>query len=230
MRLLVALASLALLAATPVSAQPFTDYTARLALELPDQWTAAPATVTRIPYVRASAGSNECHFVVVPRPATQDAEPARVRLAGRELLAESVWARMPPALPRVFAPDSTIQETRVDETPFWPIQFGAYNSAGRTVYAAVQFRPGFEYWGFCLARAGEDIPATFDQILRSVASTDDAQLRAAAEATEVQEASQEDTFRGYRDQLERERNSMNTMRTGVGGGLGGSSPSPSSGN
>lgn len=231
MRGLMALASLVVLAATPAAAQPFTDYTARLALELPEQWTVAPSAMTRMPYVRASSGTNECHFIVVARPATQDAEPYRVRLAGRELLAEPVWARMPPALPRVFAPDSTVQSTRVDETPFWPVQFGTYNSGGRTVHAAVQFRPGSEYWGFCLAREGEDAPTTFDQILRSVASTDDATLRAAVEAAELtqaaaanDEAANQRAFRGFRDQLESQRNQMSDNATGGNMGSGSGPP------
>jgi hypothetical protein len=228
MRGLIALAALITLAATPAAAQPFTDYTARLALELPDQWTVAPTAMTRMPYVRASSGTNECHFIVVARPATQDAEPYRVRLAGRELLAEPVWARMPPALPRVFAPDATVQTTRVDETPFWPIQFGVYTSAGRPVHAAVQFRPGAEYWGFCLAREGEDSAATFEQILRSVGSTDDAALRAAAEATELAQASSEEAnqraFRGFRDQLASQRGQMSDNATGGNMGSGSGPP------
>ncbi len=224
MRALVAFASLLLLAA-PAAAQPWSDPMARLALDVPDQWNVAPSGMTRMPYVRMSSGTNECHFVVVARPATQDAEPARVRLAGRELLADAVWARMPPALPRVFAPDSTVQSTHVDATPFWPIQFGTYNSAGRTVHAAVQFRPGSEYWGFCLAREGEDNAAVFNQILRSVASTDDAQLLAAIEAAPIQTASDgsdERTFEGFRDQLERERGNIAMMQSSIRGQMGGS--------
>lgn len=224
MRGLYLILCLTLASATSATAQPYADYASKIAFQAPDGWTVAPPALTRIPYIVASAGPKECHFLAVPRPATAETPPYDVRLVGREAIAPEVWTRMPSALPRVFGQNAAVTSTRVDEAPFWPIQFGQYSADGRIVHAAVQFRPGVEMWGYCLSRTGEDDPATFDQVLRSLGSTDDAQLRASVEeAEETLVARDERRFRNYRDGVQRELDTLNE-RMGVSQGAGGGAP------
>jgi hypothetical protein len=166
-------------------AQPWTDEMSGLSVELPQGWGAAVAPTTNVTYVRTVSGdaAQECHFLAKPRPATAEASPYRVRLAGREPVTDATWTSMTSVIRPVFADvEAQLDQTRIDEDPFWPIQFARYQSETRIVHAAMQFRPGYEYWGFCFARSGADDPAAAEAILRSVSSTHDAELTAAVEA------------------------------------------------
>jgi hypothetical protein len=179
-------AALAVLAVSGAAhADPWSDEMSGLSVTLPEGWGAAITPTTSLTYVRAAHGSGaqECHFLVKPRAETADASPYRVRLAGREAISEATWTSMTTAIRPVFSgTNAQLAETKLDEDPFWPIQFARYVSDTRIVHAAVQFRPGQEYWAFCFNRTGADDPAGAEAILRSVASLRDAELRAAVEA------------------------------------------------
>src|SRR5688572_25704140 len=122
---------IALLSATVCGsafADPWTDQASGLSFTTPAGWSAVQAPSTSVTYVRtqgtADAGTQECHFLAKPRPETADASPYRTRVAGREPVAESVWAGMTTAIRPVFnGIDARFAEARLDETQFWPIQF-----------------------------------------------------------------------------------------------------------
>ncbi|MEJ0058565.1 MAG: hypothetical protein WDM79_02780 [Terricaulis sp.] len=169
--------------ASLASAEPWSAPDARMIFNAPAGWAVQRVPVENRVYVVAQTDTKQCHLMTMSRPATQDAAPRAVREAGAQPLAPAVWERLPPALPRVFGPESHLVSTTIDTAGAWPIQFGRYESPTRIVHAAVQFRPGQEFWSFCYAAsevAGD--AGAFATLQRSVASTDDAQLQAAIDA------------------------------------------------
>ena len=66
--------------------------------------------------------------------------------------------------------------------PFWPVQTARLTLAnGRSVYGALQFRPGMELWSFCRSHEGADEVAVFDRIAHSVGAPNDTEIQINAE-------------------------------------------------
>jgi hypothetical protein len=192
--------------AAPASAGPWSSDAARLSFVAPDGWTVQQMPVEGMTYVLANSGPKECHILASPRPDTAEISPERIRAGGEAPIGDAAWAQIPGALPSVFNNGATVTQSSVDKSAFWPVQRADYNSEGRIVHGAIQFRPGVEFWGFCFSRTGDDDVATYDGVLRSIAATNDAELQ----------ANIEDRQRGRRmNQEQRDESSRQAMDEGM---------------
>ncbi|QGZ94568.1 hypothetical protein [Terricaulis silvestris] len=178
MRMMLAAAVAAIALATPASAGPWSDEASHLAFVAPDGWNVRQLPAEGMTYILADAGSKECHILASQRPETAEISPERIRAGGETPIGNPAWAQIPGALPTVFAADAAVTQSSVDTSAFWPVQRADYNSQGQVVHAAIQFRPGVEFWGFCFSRTGADDAATYEGVLRSIAGTTDAELQA----------------------------------------------------
>lgn len=184
MRMMLAAAVAAVALATPASAGPWSDDASHLSFVAPDGWNVRQLPAEGMTYILAEAGGKECHIMSSPRPDTAEIAPGRIREGGEAPIGNAAWEQIPGALPTVFSIDSFVTQSSVDTSAYWPVQRADYNSRGHVVHGAIQFRPGMELWGFCLSRTGADDAATFEGVLRSIAATNDAELRANIEARE----------------------------------------------
>ena len=185
----IALAAIVGAALTGVAAaEPWTDPAGRLTFNKPSGWqveslgNSAEATA-----VLAFNASNDCYFYGLPNPSTASASPDATRRHTAELTREN-WIAVASAglLRRDFFPSGTPEfvSSSVDSSGFWPIQRAQFQGA-RTVFAAVQVRPGFELRAFCAATSGGSA-ANFDAIFASLGHPNDAAWQAQAQEQAAQ--------------------------------------------
>jgi hypothetical protein len=190
------------------AAAPWADPAGRLGFETPSGWMVAPQQANGMTYVVAGSLTSECHLIAAPREATANTSPHRVRLASQQQLDSTSWTNITALLPNLFPQNAQILSQSVETDSFWPIQHADIRGiTGRTVHGAIQFRPGYELWTFCLTHDGADDVTAFNQIANSVGTPNDAQLQAQAERDEREED------RNMRSaQLYREGNRLNAQR------------------
>lgn len=178
MRTIIA-AAIAMIAFTgQASSEPWSDEASHLSFVVPAGWNVRRLPAEGITYILADSGSKECHVLAPQRPETGEILPERIRAGSEAPIGDAAWAAIPSALPSVFAPDAAVTQSSVDASGYWPAQRAMYNSQGQIVHAAIQFRPGVEFWGFCFSRTGTDDAATYESVLNSIAGTTDADLQA----------------------------------------------------
>lgn len=175
-RALLLFATVAALSAAPVGAETWGNAQSRMSFTTPDDWSVTQLPAEGMTYMLATAHGHECHLMAVPRPETAGVGPERIHAGSGARFERQQWRSVAGSLSSVFAPDATLTNLGVDRRGPWPIQTADFRSDGKPVHAAIQFRPGVEFWGFCLNRTGDDDPSTYSTILRSIAATNDAQL------------------------------------------------------
>ncbi len=188
----IALAAIVGAALTGVAAaETWTDPAGRLTFNKPPGWqvenqgNSAQGTT-----VLAFNASNDCYFFGLTNPTTANASPDAARRTAPLTNENWVSAASAGQLRHDFFPSGTPQlvSSSVDTSGFWPIQRAQFQGA-RTVFAAVQVRPGFELRAFCAATSGGSA-AVFDQIFASVGHPNDATWQAAAEQQAAQREAQ----------------------------------------
>lgn len=199
----IALAAIVGAALTGVAAaEPWTDPAGRLTFNKPPGWQVEnQGSSAQATSVLAFNASNDCYFFGLTNAASANSSPDAARRVAPLTNESWVAAASAGALRRDFFPSGTPQlvSSSVDERGFWPIQRAQFQGA-RTVFAAVQTRPGFELHAFCAATSGGSA-ATFDAIFASLGhpndaawqsqAQDQASQRAAAEAAAAQQQQQE---------------------------------------
>jgi hypothetical protein len=181
----------AVLATTTLAAvaAPWSDPAGRLVFETPSGWMVAPQQANGMTYVVAGGMASECHLIAAPREATAETSPHRLRLASQQQLDPDAWTNIAALLPNLFPQNAQVLSQSVETDSFWPVQYADIRGiTGRTVHGAIQFRPGYELWTFCLTHDGADDVTTFTQIAHSVGTPNDAQLQAQAELDQREEA------------------------------------------
>jgi hypothetical protein len=182
MRCALLAAAITLSFAATASAGPWTDPAGRIVFEAPENWIVAPQPGQDFTYVIAGGGMSECHVFATPQPATAAADADLVQAAGKVPLESAAWASVAARTPWIFNGTPIIAEHSVDDDPFWPVQTARLTLAnGRSVYGALQFRPGMELWSFCRSHEGADEVAVFDRIAHSVGAPNDTEIQINAE-------------------------------------------------
>ncbi len=220
LRTLAVAAAISALAISAASADTWTSANSTMTFTVPSGWTAQQQNVEGMTYVLATAGDEECHVIAFLKPDTAEVTPDRIRAAGQQPIPQEALAGVPASLTSVFYNgDGQLTGSSVDSHPFWPIQRAEYQSNGRPVHGAIQFRPGSEFWTFCYARSGADNVATYDTIIRSVASTNDTELQADAERLERRAAQRADmNNQSHRSSLGEDNTVFIEQRTAAGMG------------
>ncbi len=183
--LLAALIATAALAA-PALAQtltPWTDPQGHFSFSRPGDWPVdlmnSGGNVTQY---AAGLAAAECAFLSISRDTTTSASANAVRTTFQTPFTREQWYQVTQSTPRVFRGGADIQTMSVDQSGFWPVQRATIQSGADRIEAGVTARPGREIWAFCQSYDGRDRAALFNQVLASIATPNDAALRAAIES------------------------------------------------
>ena len=180
----IALAAIVGAAMTGVAAaETWNDPNGRVSFDKPSGWgvETAGATGTQTAVLTFNA-SNDCYIFGLSNPASADRTASEARNATAAMTPEQ-WTTAASAgqMRRDFFPSgaSAPVSTTVDTRGFWPVQRAQFQGA-RTVYAAIETRPGFELRAFCAPTSGQSSTA-FEGILNSLGHPNDAAWQAQAE-------------------------------------------------
>jgi hypothetical protein len=174
------------------AADTWTDPAGRLTFEKPSGWQVeAQGSAGTQTTILAFNASNDCYLfgLVNPQSASRTANDARNATA--EMTAEAWTAAASVAqMRRDFFPNGAgapVSQS-VDTSGYWPVQRAQFQGA-RTVFGAIETRPGFELRAFCSPTSGNS-SAAFESILRSLGHPNDAtwQAQAAQQSAERQAA------------------------------------------
>ncbi|MFT3726210.1 MAG: hypothetical protein QM759_00080 [Terricaulis sp.] len=195
-----------LMAAGVATADTWTDPAGRFTVDVPHGWRVQPLSSTGHTYIKIGNADHECQLVATPNSATATASPAAVRRAGADAtqFTQNSWLRLANSITPVFPSNSAqfLSGTQDSGGGFWPLQraeLKSPNGVGNpplpisTVHAGLTTRPGMDIMGFCYTISDPDYPtpdnpAAFDPVLRSLGTTNDATLQAAAEAADAAHA------------------------------------------
>ena len=162
------------------AAETWTDPNGRLTFEKPSGWGVETAGNTpNGTAVLTFNASNDCFLfgLVNPQSANRTVNDARNATAA---MTPEQWTAAASAgqMRRDFFPNGSGApvNTSVDTSGFWPVQRAQFQGA-RTVFAAIETRPGFELRAFCAPTNG-DSSAAFEQILASLGHPNDASWEA----------------------------------------------------
>ena len=180
----IALAAIVGAALTGVAAaETWNDPNGRVSFNKPSGWgvETAGSTGTQTAVLTFNA-SNDCYIFGLTNPASADRSANDARNATAAMTPEQ-WATAASAgqMRRDFFPSgaSAPVSTSVDTSGFWPVQRAQFQGA-RTVYAAIETRPGFELRAFCAPTSGQS-SAAFEGILTSLGHPNDAAWQGQAE-------------------------------------------------
>lgn len=163
-------------------AQQWTDPNGRVTFNKPAGWQAeAAGSQAAQTVVLLFNASNDCYVFAAPNAATAGSSADAARNS-RDPLSPTAWQTAASAIRDFFPPGSTptVTSQTVDTSGFWPVQRAQLQGPSRTVFGAVQARPGFELRAFCSSTSGGESPA-FAQIFNSLAHPNDATWRAQAD-------------------------------------------------
>lgn len=163
-------------------AEQWTDPNGRVTFDKPSGWQAETAgSQTAQTIVLLFNASNDCYVFAAPNAATAGSSADAARNT-RDPLSASAWQTAAGAIRDFFPPGSTptVTSQTVDTSGFWPVQRAQLQGPSRTVFGAVQARPGFELRAFCSSTSGAESPA-FAQIFNSLSHPNDATWRAQAD-------------------------------------------------
>ncbi|MGE0829064.1 MAG: hypothetical protein AB7O04_06910 [Hyphomonadaceae bacterium] len=164
----------------------WTDTQGRLTFQHPTGWPVDIPSGQSASLFQVIAGTadEECKFFVAPRD-TAARTPDAVRRGVLTPIGDAAWSSTASSL-RIFRDALfTVSNARVDTSGFWPVQRATLTSGSDVVQAALQARPGAEYWAFCQTYNGSDRTAVFEQVTASMGSPRDAEWRTAIEAAQA---------------------------------------------
>jgi|GEM_PF-1675059 len=173
-------------------AEQWTDPSGRVTFDKPSGWQAETAgSQGAQTVVLLFNASNDCYVFGVPNPATATSSADAARNT-RDPLAPTAWTTAASAVRDFFPAGSapTLVSQTVDTSGFWPVQRAQLQGPSRTVFGAVQARPGFELRAFCSSTSGSESPG-FAQIFNSLGHPNDAAWQAQAESQVSDRAARE---------------------------------------
>lgn len=146
----------------------------------PSGWP-APEDMTRGGAVKQfvmGGADAECWFIAFERPDSASASPMAVNAAFLRPLTQEQWISLANNH-QIFDGAAGYVESAVDQSGPFVIQTATLTApeSGR-VTAALQGRPGQEFWTFCTSYDGQDRSALFQAIAKSLATPRDAELAA----------------------------------------------------
>lgn len=183
--------SMGLIAAGVAQAAEWSDSEGRMKFDAPNGWATTQEHSQGFSYVVTGTANNECHFVARPNSGTANAQAEAVRRTAADdaQFGADQWTRVANSVTPVFPGNSAQFVSRSSDTSgFWPIQRAELRNAERTVYGAMQIRPGMDLIAMCQTYGGADSASVYDAIIRSFGTPNDATLQAAAEAEAAAEA------------------------------------------
>ncbi|MBC7769117.1 MAG: hypothetical protein H7124_10055 [Phycisphaerales bacterium] len=156
-------------------AEQWNDPNGRVTFDKPSGWQAeAAGPQTAQTAVLLFNASNDCYVfgVANPNTASSSADAARNTTTP---LSPDAWATAANAVRDFFPAGSSPQVVTqtVDTSGFWPVQRAQLQAPSRTVFGAVQVRPGVEMRAFCSSTSGSE-SAAFAQIFNSLGHPNDA--------------------------------------------------------
>ena len=167
------------------AADPWTDPNGNINLNAPRGWTVRPQQMNGGgTAVLAFTPSSDCYFFGIPNAASANASVNAARNTTSPLPA-TAWTMAVQGLSDfVTGGPPTVTSQSVDTSGFWPVQRAELQSGDRTIYGAIQVRPGFELRGFCAGGA----QAALDPILSSMSHPNDQAWQTAAAAAPAEAA------------------------------------------
>ena len=183
MRTIALAAFIALMAGGVAAADTWSDPAGRLSFNKPSGWQVevqgnSPNQTT----VLAFNASNDCYLFSIVDAASASRTANDTRHATAQMTPEA-WtsAANIAQLRRDFFPTGPSAPTAssVDTSGFWPAQRAQFQGS-RTVFAAIETRPGFELRAFCSPTSGASSTA-FASILASLGHPNDATWQAQAD-------------------------------------------------
>jgi hypothetical protein len=169
-------------------AEQFNDPNGRLTFNAPSGWRVQPRNATGQSVVLAFNPTNDCYFFGIPNPTTANSSPGAVRNTTTPLTADA-WLAAARPVPDFFeGAAATLVSQSVDTSGFWPVQRAELRGPSKTVYAAIQARPGVEIRAFC---AGATSAAAYDSIFATLGHPNDATWQQAATNQAAERAAQE---------------------------------------
>lgn len=169
-------------------AQQWSDPAGRITFSPQPGWATTVERSDTFTYVVSGSANNECHFLARPNQGTAAASPATARrtAANDAQFGQDQWVRVANSLTPVFPANSAQFISRsTDSSGFWPIQRAELSNGERAVHGAIQIRPGVDLIAMCLTYGGADSAETYDAIIRSFGTPNDAALQTTAEAAEA---------------------------------------------
>ena len=176
-----AIAALALVSAA--SAETWTDPAGRVIVDAPRGWSVLDQRTPNLTYVIIGTANDECHILAIPRAESAAMSPAAIKraTANDANYTPEAWGRVSAGMTSVFSAPPTIVSRSQDNSQFWPIQ-RAELQGERLVHGAIQLRPGIELQTYCQSYEGTTPTETFETVIHSVRTANDAALQQQAEA------------------------------------------------
>jgi len=175
-------------------ADPYTDPNGRITFEAPRGWTVERQGSASQTAVLLFNASNDCYVFGAPNAVTAPASPDAVIRTTSQPLAATSWTATANSV-RDFFPNNSAQLTSqtVDTSGFWPVQRAQFAGVGgKTVYAGMSSRPGFDLMAFCAPASGAGSASAYDALFNSLAHPNDATWQAAATQQAAQRQAQAD--------------------------------------
>lgn len=185
------------------AADPWVDPAGRLNFTAPSGWRVQAQPATGQTAVLTFNPTSDCYLFGIVNPNTASATANAVRNAATPLPAEA-WVSAASTL-RDFFPDGVVQvvSQTVDTSGFWPVQRAELRGSSRTVYAALQGRPGLELRALC---SGASSPAPYEPLFASMSTPNDATWRAEAEQQAAERAARATQAQQPQAEPQREQN------------------------
>lgn len=133
-----------------------------------------------IAHYAAGLADAECSIYAIQRPTTATAAPGTVQRSFSTPFTAAQWTQVATGIRSLG--NASAETMSVNTEGFWPIQRARLVTADGPVEAGIQARPGLELWTFCQSFDSRDRTATFESLIRSIATPRDAELQAAAVA------------------------------------------------
>jgi len=140
-----------------------------------------------IAHYAAGLADAECSIYAIQRPNTATVSPGTVQRSFATPFTAEQWTQVASGI-RSLGAAVTAETMSVNTDNFWPVQRARLTTSDGPVEAGIQARPGIEIWTFCQSFDSRDRVATFDSIIRSIATPRDAELQAAAVAAAAEAA------------------------------------------
>ena len=171
------------------AAKDWTDPAGRITFTTPAAWTMDNHNDATMTYLVVGTANNECQFLAIPRAETASASASAVHRAAGNPISAAAWVGVANGMTRLFNNQATLISQTVDTGGFWPIQRAEFSGPDHPlIHGAIQIRPGAEIWAFCLTYDGADPLATYETVIHSVATPQDAALQAASEQEDAARA------------------------------------------
>lgn len=150
------------------AADPWTDPNGNIIINTPRGWTVRPQQMASGTAVLTFTPSSDCYFFGIPNPSSASASVHAVRHTTTPIPATAWTASVQGIRDFVEGGAPTVTSQSVDTSGFWPVQRAELQAGSRTIYGAIQVRPGYELRAFC---SGSQAP--YDAMLNAMSHPND---------------------------------------------------------